>query len=359
MGIRKLPKAESPEGKLIIEQVNKGNIDILVERLGYANRETFQKALRLIYGIKVSEIAPQVKIEEPEVVCQPYPDFKIKPFTVISKKRDKEDIVIVTADEHAGKITETYNLDIFKKRSDKLLSKVMRIIELHRPIGNAYVFRLGDTVQGENVYQGSKIGDTACGVWEQVNDYAIPTFSRFDVSLSQGLESVEERGVPGNHGRYAREAPRQTNWDNFVYRGLEVALKNQKHISVNCPTTFYQLVNIRGFKFFLFHGDQVRANAGIPLFALRRKLQEWYAYVGGFHYAYCGHWHSWGADQVNSVADYQICPPLVTGDEWALEVVGRASRPIQLCFGLHPTQGRTWEYKLYTDDDFLPEPMIQ
>ena len=106
----------------------------------------------------------------------------------------------------------------------------------------------------------------------------------------------------------------------------------------------------------MVHGNQVRANAGIPLFALRRKMQEWYAYLGGFHYAYVGHFHAWGADQINSVADYQMCPPLVTGDEWALEVVGRASKPVQLVFGVHPKYARTFEYKLFTDESYLPRP---
>jgi len=332
----------------------------LADQYGYATKNSFANAMLNMLGAKRRKPKTEAETkEEPKetIVYQPYPEFKIKPYPVI-KSRDKEEVVIVLTDAHVGKKTENYNLAIYKKRMGKLLDKVMTVIQLHRPIGKAYIFDLGDNIQGENVYQGSKIGDTEVGAWEQINDYAVPTLSDFIVSLKQGVESVDFYGVPGNHGNISKESTTKTNWDNFIYKGLEVALTKQEGINIHCPTEFYQLITILGYKFFIFHGDQVRSSQGIPLFALRRKLQEWYAYVGGFDYAYCGHWHTWGADSVNSRADYQICPPLVTGDSWALEKVGRASMPIQLIFGIHPKVGRTWEYKLSTDDKFSLDSML-
>jgi len=305
-------------------------------------------------GIKVSEKEHHVVIEnEPERL--PYPDLKIKPFKPAKSGRDEEDLSLVIADPHIDKITESYNLDIAKARFDYLLDSTMTIINLHRPIRKVHIFMLGDIVQGENAYQGSKIGETAKGVLEQIYDDAVPILSRFCVSLAQGVSSVEVYGIRGNHGRYAREAPDKTNWDSFFYRELDSAMINQKTISVYPPKEFYQLINIRGFRFFLVHGDQVYATAGIPLFAMRRKMQEWFAYVGGFNYGYAGHFHTEAKDQVNSVADYTICPPLVTGDSWALEKVGRASEPKQICFGIHDKYGRTFNYQLHTDDKFLPK----
>lgn len=297
-------------------------------------------------------VIEEPKVEEVKIERIPYPDFKVKPFPVSGGKRDKEDIGLVLTDHHPGRITESYNSKIYIARNDYLLEKVMRVIDLHRPIGTLHIFVLGDMAQGEDIHKGSNVDETEFGVWTQINDYAIPTLSRLILSLLQGVEAVVVDCIWGNHGVYSREATRQANWDNFIYKGLEVALANQKGVTINCPTQFYQLVTIKGWRFFLFHGNQVRSNQGIPLFALRRKLQDWYAYVNGFDYAYCGHWHTWGADQINSRADYQLCPPLVTGDSWALEVVGRASSPVQLCFGIHPKIGRSFEYKLLTDPKF-------
>ncbi|KKM73572.1 hypothetical protein LCGC14_1409230, partial [marine sediment metagenome] len=182
----------------------------------------------------------------------------------------------------------------------------------------------------------------------------VPLFTKFCVSLASGVSEVDFYGVYGNHGKYAKEAPDKTNWDRFFYKALQDAVINQKNVSVYPSAQFYQLINVKGFRFFIIHGNQVHATAGIPLFAMRRKMQEWYAYVGGFNYGYAGHFHSGAYDQVNSEADYTLSPPLVTGDAWALEKIGRASKPMQLCFGIHDRYGRTFEYKLHTDEKFLP-----
>jgi len=231
------------------------------------------------HNVVIESTAPPERI--------PYPNLDIKPFKPAKSSRDEEDLNIVIADPHIDKITETYNLEICKSRFDRLLDSVMTIINLHRPIRQVNVFMLGDITQGENAFQGSKIGETGKGVMEQIFDDAIPIISRFLTSLSQGVERVDAYGVRGNHGRYAKEAPDKTNWDTFFYKVLESAMGNQKSVNVYPSRNFYQLVNIRGFRFFLIHGDQVNATAGIPLFAMRRKMQEWFAYVGGFNYAYC------------------------------------------------------------------------
>ena len=317
-------------------------IDAMFRRLGISRRNPDESVTPLItMGSGVERV--------------PYPDFKIKPFNVGEITRDVEDIGIVFADRHDGKKTESYDLATSRRRTDVLMENTSKIINLHRPIRKAWVFELGDGVQGENPYQGSKIGETECGAYEQIETYGVPMRASFLVSLSQDVEEVEYVGVSGNHGVYDRIATQRTNWDNFLYASLQKALINQKNIKINIPLWFYQLVNIRGFRFFLIHGNQVTAMSGIPLFAMRRKMQEWYAYVGGFDYAYAGHFHSGANDQVNSEADYTIAPPLVTGDSWALEKVGRASKPIQLCFGVHDKYGRTFRYDLHTDDKFLPK----
>lgn len=305
-------------------------------------------------GVKLTKEADIPSIPEPEVPV--IPDLKIKPFKVGVKQRDEEDIGIAIADHHVGRETASYNPTIYKSRMNYLLDSVMTIINLHRPVRNVHVFMLGDMVHGESIYKGGHIEECKVGAYGQIHEYAIPTLSTFLVSLSQGVSKVDWYGVRGNHGKYDKTAVPRTNWDNFLYQGLNTYLQNQKNITGHVSTDFYQLVNIKGFRFFLIHGDQVRSSQGIPLFALRRKYQEYYAYVGGFHYAYNAHWHVGGKDHINSIADYTICPPLVTGDDWALEVIGRASSPIQLIFGVHSKFGRTFEYNLQCDEDFVPKP---
>ena len=348
-----IPKLNSPEWKPEVEfylSSTREQREKRTKELGMLC-DSYEKRMRE-RGIKLST---QGEIPPPKTDIPFIPDLKIRPFTIL-KARDEEDIGIVLADHHVGKKTATYNTAIYKTRMGFLLESAMTIINLHRPIRKAYVFLLGDMAHGESVYKGGNIEECEVGAYGQIYEYAIPTLSTFLVSLSQGVESVEWYGVRGNHGRYDKTAVARTNWDNFLYQGLNTYLQNQKNIIGHVSTEFYQLANIRGFRFFLIHGDQVRSSQGIPLFALRRKYQEYYAYTGGFHYAYNGHWHVGGKDHINSIADYTMCPPLVTGDDWALEVIGRASSPVQLAFGVHSRYGRTWEYNLQTDLSFVPQP---
>lgn len=349
-----IPKLNTPEWKAEVEAYVGSTSEQRYQRAKELGMElpSYERRMRE-RGVKTSK--PTVVVTESNVEIPSIPDLKVKPFRVGQKQRDEEDIGLVLADHHVGRETATYNPAIYKKRMGFLLDSAMTIINLHRPIRKAYVFMLGDMVHGESIYKGGHIEECKVGAYGQIYEYAMPTLATFLVSLSQGVSSVDWYGVRGNHGNYDKTAVPRTNWDNFLYRSLDNYLQNQKNIRGHVSTDFYQVATIRGFRFFLIHGDQVRASQGIPLFALRRKYQEYYAYIGGFNYAYNGHWHVGGKDHVNSIAQYTMCPPLVTGDDWALEVIGRASSPVQLAFGVHSRYGRTWEYNLQTDLDFLPQ----
>lgn len=357
---RLLPRDGTPESAIVKERFDRGEFQQLADELGFASKTSFLNSVNKTYDLHLSETSwfkSEQRVEpsaEPVIQHVPYPDLQIMPFPAPKTTRDEEDIGIVLTDWHLGKKTETFDITIAQARIAFLLDSIMSIINLHRPIRKLWVFICGDMVQGENPHQGSKIGEVECSVYEQVHTYAVPIISSFLASLLQGVADVEVVMVAGNHGKYDRIAPDKSNWDNFLYQALAAALVNNKGIALHPPETFFQLVNIRGFRFFIIHGNQVKGAQGIPLFAMRRKMQEWYAYVKGFNYGYCGHFHSFAADQVNSLADYTICPPLVTGDSWALEMVGRASEPKQLCFGVHDKYGRSFEYKLHTDPGHLP-----
>ena len=305
---------------------------------------------------KAVQVVGNATPTELEVQYLPYPEFELKPFRIGKPTRDEEDIGIVFADHHEGRKTPSYNSEIYQQRMDNYLESAMDIINLHRPIRRAHVLNVGDTVQGENIYQGSNMETVEMSARRQIRELAVPTISRFLVSLAQGVEEVWYYSAPGNHGIYERVAPEDTNWDLFASDALYTGLNNQKRIHVIPADDWCQLVLIHGYRFFIWHGDGITAHNGIPLFAMKRRLQEWYAHFEGFHYAYCGHWHTGAYDWANEKADFTICPPMVTGDSWALKKVGRASKPIQLLFGVHPHYGRTWEYKIYCDKSFVPQP---
>lgn len=353
-----LPDIKTSEAKLLIAHYlscSSPEVDRLAREYGYKDRRNFTDAMRRKYDAHRQREQKPVAPPEPMVEHVPYPPIKIIPF-IAKSERDVEDMGLVVSDWHLCKVTPDYNIDIAKQRVNYLIESVMKIINLHQPIRKLWVFDAGDSIQGENPYQGSKIGEASHSAEEQIHEFAIPLLSQMMLSLNQGVPDIEYLTVRSNHGKYGKEANPKTNWQTMLCRSLKTSLVNQTHIMIDVPDKFYQLVNIRGFRFFLVHGHQVNASQGIPLFALRRKMQEWYALVGGFHYGYGGHFHTKASDTVNSVADYTLAPPLVTGDEWALEVIGRASMPKQICFGIHHKYGRSFTYELQTDDKYLPVP---
>lgn len=350
----KLPDIGTREWDGLCAQYITGlNLTPLALLYGYDKVSSFQRAMQrrgiLINGKQT--VTPPITIVE----RVPYPAIKLIPFPRPKPNRDEEDLCVVISDWHLCKVTSDYNIEIAKQRVDFLTNSIMKVASLHHPIRKLWVFDAGDTIQGENPFQGSKIGEASHSAEEQIHDYAIPILSGMLLSLNQGIKNIEYLTVRSNHGKYGKEANPKTNWQTMMVRALKMAMVNQKHITIDVPDKFYQLINIRGFRFFLIHGHQVNSIQGIPLFAMRRKMQEWFAMLGGFNYGYCGHFHSQASDAVNSVADYTIAPPLVTGDEWALEVIGRASIPKQLIFGVHSTYGRTFQYDLYTDKNHLPK----
>ena len=111
----------------------------------------------------------------------------------------------------------------------------------------------------------------------------------------------------------------------------------------------------QGFKFFCFHGDGIPCQAGVPFFALDKKLSKWYMQFGGFNYALGGHFHKRHSDEVSSKFEYFMVSTLVSDDDWALKKLGISSNPSQNLMGVHPHHGVTWRYPLVVDKKFLPE----
>lgn len=88
--------------------------------------------------------------------------------------------------------------------------------------------------------------------------------------LAQEFNNVEVHCQTGNHGRqiHKQDKGRATchKWDSYetmIYRGLEMALRPYKNVSINIPETPYSLFKVQGHNFYMTHGDTV-FNVGVP-----------------------------------------------------------------------------------------------
>lgn len=309
-------------------------------------------------GILLAKPEPIILESEPIVNLPP---IKLRDWKAKKRKRgDEEEAILHASDGHAGKITVSFDEDVYQNRMDNLVDATMTIISLHRnmyPIRRLHIFNTGDNVQGENPHQGSNIGNVRMGARDQTIELSYPAWVKLIGSLKQEFEEVIFEGVPGNHG-YEKLAPETSREDLRLYDLLKVYFEHTKGVTINVHTGFYALVDIFGFTNFLFHGDSIPCQQGVPFFALDRKLKAWHMQYGGFRYAFGGHFHKRHSDEISSVLEYFMCGSLVSDDEWAQKKLGISSQPSQSLFGIHPKVGITWRYPLLvskTKDEFTIE----
>ena len=308
----------------------------------------------LKYGFKLKKHNP-IEIENPVINLPP---IKLNVYKhPINKKGDEEEAILHVSDGHAGKITCSFNDEVYIERMDNLFEGTMKIVTLHRnlyAIRKLHILMTGDNTQGENPFQGCRIGETSMGARDQTSKLAFPTMVKLIGSLAQEFEDIEIECIAGNHG-HDKLAPETSKEDLRLYDLLQVYFRDYKHIKINVYDRFAAVVKINGFKSFLFHGDGVKSVGGVPFFALDKKLKSWYMQFGGFQYAFGGHFHKRHSDEISSKLEYFMCGSLVSDDDWAINKLGISSNPSQGLYGIHPRYGVTWRYAVGVDRKFLPE----
>ena len=364
MGTNKtyLPPKDTKEAGEIIRRCKAGESNKVLAELGYTTRKAFSIALLGNYGVRVSEICPtreRVVAESPvpEVIIKT-PAIKVRKYKPSHQgKGDPETQVVLLGDHHAGEKTPTYNSSVYKKRLENIYQSTLRINDLHRhlyPIDDLVIILLGDMVHGENPRQGAKLGATECGAVDQVYDLAFPELFSFMKYMRESFKTVSVYGVWGNHGRVSIESPETSNWDNMLYKALAKS-SLPDGVTMIPPTDFCQMVNINGFGFLCYHGDQIRMSNGVPYFSQRRHLKDWYFAYDGFAYACQGHFHGDDYLRISSKTKLFTNGPLVSDDPYALAKIGTSTIPSQWTFGVHNRTGVSWAYALTADQAFFPE----
>lgn len=357
-----LPSKDSPEWIKEKEAYLKSTPEWRGNRareLGYATTDNYVNAMcRRGVKIKRGTISPVAEVERNPIV--ELPPIKLFHYKSPQKKAGDEEIAILhTGDGHADKITKSFNKEVYRKRMETMFYSVMTIINLHRnmyPIRKLYIFNTGDNAQGENPFQGSTVGAVSMGARDQIKKLAAPTWNDVIGSFRQEFEEVEFHAVPGNHG-HDKGAPETSSYDLLLYDILEAGIGKEKGISINVHDDWWAMVDIENWKHFLFHGDGIPCQQGVPFFALDKKLKSWHMQFGGFSYAYGGHFHKRHTDEISSVLEYFMVGSLTSDDDWALKKLGISSNPSQSLYGFHPRHGITWRYPIIVDHKFLPDSL--
>lgn len=355
---RKLPKLGTKEAEEFCRVWDKGNHEDRLRLCASCDGVSFDTArhFRANTGIKRPEPSFTLQ-EEPEVIVK-LPPIKLREYKKRKVRRgDEEEAGLHIGDGHAGKKTRSYDGGVYKQRMDSVFDATMKIITLHRnmyPINRLRIFDTGDNTQGENPYQGSIIGSVEMGARDQTTKLAFPTLCKLIGSLKQEFAEVIFEGYPGNHG-HDRLAPETSREDLRLYDLLKVYFEDKKGITINIHENFGDIVDVMGFRFFCTHLDGIPSYSGIPLFAIKRRLDAWFIQFGGFNYALGGHFHKRViGDEMSSRYGFSMVSTLISDDDWALKKLGISANPSQNLFGVHPREGVTWRYGLQVDEAFLP-----
>ena len=332
------------------ERIEKEQIDAVMRRLVRENTELIKGRAfqdRLIEVVKDSIVAlPAVKVMEERV---------------LEKKVPEETVVGLISDLHIGeKVSKEetrglggYNFDIFKKRFNFYIDK---IIDFSQNKLQGYVFKkcnlvcLGDMVSGTIHEELLEMRDLSILDQAFLGARVIGEGIRRVASI---FPSVEVDCVFGAHGRLftkKRYKERYVNWDEVLFRVLELLLKEQKNVKFVIPRSFFEVIDIEGWKFLIYHGDDIKSWMSLPYYGIERDVARFrdLLYKSGekFDYVLIGHFH-----EMAELGQVVVVNGTMKGaDEFGMGKLRKAGRASQKIFGVHKKHGKTWSFDIRMDD---------
>lgn len=363
MALRKLPQEGTPELEQLVNRWrtchDAAEMDALARHHGFSYGHSLDKAMRQ-RGYKKDPIPEPKGGKDPEVVYRTIPieSLHIDRIKPLSKhKGDEEHQVVQLGDAQVGHSTRSYNSGVYLRRMKNFERHTMLIANLHRnlyPLNELWIIFEGDNVQGEKI--GKQVAldelDTMVDkhgtrhvmtVTNQIHDILVPATVSCIANFLQLYRVVHLRGVRGNHGTQEKWNANRSNWDAEYYRSLEMAFLHEKRVDVDFEyDDFFQIVEIQGWKFFVFHGDQIPSHHGIPWYGIERRVLNWKA-IYNFDFVLMGHFHTFGEHDCNGIPIF-LNGTFCSDDAWALKKLGKKGSLAQRTFGVHKNVGVTWRY---------------
>ena len=233
---------------------------------------------------------------------------KIKPvkfkFPKIKKSKNKKDMTmeLMFSDIHFGKLTDTFNLDICKRRIRYLAYTLIKEIKRNSSqydIERIVLALLGDMVESATMHglessKGCEFGNSR-QMWECIDsvfdDLIVPVAM---YAMKKGI-TIDIVGVTGNHDRTEAKRtyhyPGESNLTLVIYKTLEKLCRCSgfKHIKFHIPKSSYAILEIYENKILYEHFDNAKACTRI---ALEKLLADRIKQIGdNIEYARGGHFH--------------------------------------------------------------------
>lgn len=276
------------------------------------------------------------------------------------KGKIKEDAVLLLSDAHVGKKNiylnprtgqneVTYNLDIMAKESNKLANAVFDITSLLSPrydIDTLWILTLGDLIDNQQIFPGQKFS-IECDVGKQLW-YAVGMMSDFIKTMLTRFKYIKVVGIPGNHGRLTEKPesmPATSSWDYQLLKILDVYFKDNKNVTFTIPDSYYYLLNILKWKYYLHHGNTIKSWMGLPYYGVSRQSKSRKVEME-YDLELIGHFHQCMEIPVGGRSKTIVNGSWIENDIFAWHYMGILSTANQSFFGVSDKRPRTWTFTL-------------
>ena len=215
-----------------------------------------------------------------------------------------------------------------------------------------WVYMLGDHVEGaihggdkHTAFQHAMLGALSVG----------DVFAAGIAELAQFFPEIVLVCVSGNHPRQTKPLDWRGARENFDFLvATQVATRLQDYVedgrvTVHAPDSWMAAVQVCGWNFLLSHGHEVKGWNGIPWYGLERKARRMAAlFPSGtpLHYFCHGHFHQAASTPTPGGETYGNGAWFAT-DEFALDALGSATRPMQWLLGVHEERGVSWRLPIH------------
>ena len=263
-------------------------------------RRALDNALRQLEKARASReelVAAVYRAAKDAAATMTIPPVKVPPKA--TGKGSPEAAILTLADWQVGKKTPTYDSDVAAERIRRYGDLAVRLIRENRaPVDEARIYLLGDLLEGELIFSGQAHRIDA-SLYRQVFGVA-ELLADLVRKVAAVVPTVRVVGVIGNHGElgglFRKEYHPESNADAIAYNIARQHLVNAANVEwVETISTderaWCAFDEVKGRRWFLFHGNQVNPSMGFPWYGLKGALLGWYASLGGFQYAASGHWH--------------------------------------------------------------------
>lgn len=276
----------------------------------------------------------------------------VKPYSADKgDRRKQETLVAVISDTQVGKVTESYNFDIFQARINRYFERLLRLTELqrsHHPVHDLVVICDGDLVEGEGIFAG-QAWEVQAGALEQATRFA-QVVSTAILKISSHYRSVSVHVIGGNHGRTGKDWNPKSNFDLIAGELLKHLCATVQNVSVEVCYEWFKLVEVANTRILVTHGDKIRSGGDTPVTAIVKRISRWRDSIKPeWQVLILGHFHNYVNLHWNG-AELFVNGSTEDGNEYARGYLGMASDPLQVCFFVHPDKGVTARYPIKLRD---------